>query len=355
MNGSTGSTLHTFNQLNVLGTFAGSTPSVTKQGVANLILGGASTYAGNIIIDQGALEARVGSTTPANEQLTSAGTITVNAGAALRVLGAANIGTTVTTVNTNNDGIGAIGLGYNGALPGSVSFVSTSGTVDGTLAIDVVGYSTAIDLGALGPNNRVFLGSTSGGNYTATTLGAGAGSAYRLGTGGSTLQINSPVLTGANSVIIGAVSGTPGANLLGNSGTVILNTPNSYSGGTTINGNGVLQIANAGALGSGPIHFNSGALQVNQTGLGVTGTVGLLQPFTITNDINFTGAGVLTAIAGSGNTSGAFAADGFINVGPQGQIDLTLGGTMNLAGATYQRAQHRWHGSHRHRVRPGHW
>jgi fibronectin-binding autotransporter adhesin len=58
MNGSTGSTLHTFNQLNVLGTFAGSTPSVTKQGVANLILGGASTYAGNIIIDQGALEAR---------------------------------------------------------------------------------------------------------------------------------------------------------------------------------------------------------------------------------------------------------------------------------------------------------
>jgi fibronectin-binding autotransporter adhesin len=196
MNGTTASTLHTFNQLNVLGTLAGSTPSITKQGVANLVLGGASTYAGNIIVDQGQIEARVGSTVPANEQLTSAGTITVNPGAALRVLSAANIGATATTVNTNNDGIGAFGLGYNGALPGSVTFATTSGTVDGTLAIDVVGYSTAINLGALGPNNRLFLGSTASGannaSYTATTLGVGAGSTYRLGTGGGTLQHQLP-------------------------------------------------------------------------------------------------------------------------------------------------------------------
>jgi autotransporter-associated beta strand protein len=337
MNGTTATTLFATNTLNVLGTFGGSTPSVTKQGVtSNLVLGGASTYAGNIIVDMGGLESRVGSSTPANEQLTSAGTITVNPGALIRVLSAANIGATATTVNTNNDGIGAFGLGYNGALPGSVTFATTSGTVDGTLGIDVVGYSTAVDLGALGPNNRVFLGSTSGGNYTATTLGVGTGNTYRLGTGGSTLQINSPVLTGANSVIIGAVTGTPGANLIGNGGTVILNTANSYTGGTTINGNANLRIGNAGALGSGAISFNSGQLEVNQTGLGVTTTVGLLRPMTITNDINFSGTGVLSALAGSGTTIGAFAADAFIGAGPQGQIDLTLSGAVDLAGATYR-------------------
>ncbi|MCX6839396.1 MAG: autotransporter-associated beta strand repeat-containing protein [Verrucomicrobia bacterium] len=341
MNGTTASTLNTFNQLNVLGTLAGSTPSITKQGTANLILGGASTYAGNIIVDQGVLEARVGSSTPANEQLTSAGTITVNPGAALRVLSAANIGATATTVNTNNDGIGAIGLGYNGALPGSVTFATTSGTVDGTLAIDVLGYSTAVDLGALGPNNRVFLGSSAstGGNnasYTATTLGVGAGSTYRLGTGGGLLNINAPVLTGANSVIVGAVSGTPGANLIGNGGTVILNTPNTFTLGTTLNGNAVVQVGNAGALGSGTISFNSGTLQSNQSGIGnAVNNVTLLPAMSIANAINFTGTGVLSALAGSGNTIGAFAADGFIGSG-FGQADLSFSGGVNLAGATYR-------------------
>jgi hypothetical protein len=200
----------------------------------------------------------------------------VNAGAALRVLSDANIGSTATTINTNGDGIGTIGLGYNGALSGTVAFATSNGSIDGTLGIDVVGYSTAVNLGALGPNNKVFLGSTTGGNYTAATLGAGSGSTYRLGTGGGTLQINNSVLSGANAVVVGAVSGTPGANLIGNGGTVILNTANSYTLGTTINGNATVRVANAGALGSGAISFNSGTLEVNQTGLGVTTTIGVL-------------------------------------------------------------------------------
>jgi len=171
MNGTGATTLFTTNQLNVLGTFSGATTAVTKQGVANLILGGASTYAGNIIVDQGALESRVGSTTSANEQLTSAGTISVSPGAALRVLSAANIGATVTTINTNNDGIGAFGLGYNGAVPASVSFSSTNTNVDGTLGVDVVGFSTALTQAG----TKLYLGSTSGGNYTGTTFGCGHG------------------------------------------------------------------------------------------------------------------------------------------------------------------------------------
>ncbi len=274
MNGAGASTLHTFNQLNVLGTFAGSTPSITKQGVANLILGGASTYAGNIIVDQGQLEARVGSGTPANEQLTSAGTITVNPGAALRVLSAANIGATVTTVNTNNDGIGAIGLGYNGALPGSVTFATTSGTVDGTLAVDVVGYSTAVNLGALGPNNRVFLGSTAGGNYTATTLGVGAGNAYRLGTGGGTLQINS---AGARRCELrhhrcgfrDAGRQPDRERRHGDPQHAEFVHPRYHHQRQRRPPDRQRR-----RLGSGAISFNSGTLQANQTGLGVTGTVG---------------------------------------------------------------------------------
>ena len=46
------------------------------------------------------------------------------------------------------------------------------------------------------------------------------------------------------------------------SGTVVFNSPNTYSGGTTITG-GTLQLGNAGALGSGPLTIDGGTLDVH--------------------------------------------------------------------------------------------
>ena len=116
-----------------------------------------------------------------------------------------------------------------------------------------------------------FLGSsTIGGNYTAGTLGAGTGGIYRLGTGGSTavghpLNVNAPVLTGGDSVQIGGINniGLPASSAPGqNGGWVSLNTPNSYTGGTTAR-QGTLTVADNGALGPAHLYFNGGTILPN--------------------------------------------------------------------------------------------
>ncbi len=210
---------------------------------------------------------------------------------------------------------------------------STNPNFDGTLAIDVTGYNTAIDL-VWGTNNRFALGSTLGGNYTAASSGRRG---QRLSLGHRrrpTCSINSPVLTGAIPFTVGAVTGTPGANLIDNGGQVVLNTPNAIPAARRINGNATVQHwQRRWRPRSGTIYFNSGTLQGNQTGLGVTTTVLLLQPFNITNNIAFSG-NALTGIAGPGINSGAFTADAFIAAGQIGQTDLILSGTVNLGSPT---------------------
>jgi hypothetical protein len=117
------------------------------------------------------------------------------------------------------------------------------------LGIDAFGYGAALNLTTLGSN--VFLGSTQGGNYTGATLGIGTGSTYRLGGGGGTLAVNSPVL-GSGALVVGAVVGTGATAVVNmNSGQVNLNTANSFTGGTTLNGGVALQLGDNGALGSG--------------------------------------------------------------------------------------------------------
>jgi hypothetical protein len=54
---------------------------------------------------------------------------------------------------------------------------------------DVIGFSKALDMSTLA-GGSAFLGSSQGGTYVGATLTAGSGGVYRLGTGGSTLTIN---------------------------------------------------------------------------------------------------------------------------------------------------------------------
>ncbi|MDB6120920.1 MAG: transporter, partial [Verrucomicrobiaceae bacterium] len=312
LNGSTQTTLFTAtsSDLRVYGGLAGTTPSLRKTGPATLSLGGGSSYTGPVTVEQGILESLVG-----NANAITSGAATVNPGAVLRLAAPNNVGGTI-TLNTDSFGIAILGLGYNGALPAGVSF----GVGGGTIAVDAFGFATALTTPMAGTN--LYLGSSSTGNYIASSLGVGVGGAYRLGTGGGTLNMNTQVLTGAgNAVTIGSVTGTPGANLVGSGGTVVLNTPNSYGGGTTINGNGVAQIGMAGAFGNGTIHFNGGTLQPNSTGIST-----LLAPFDVTNNIDFTSS----VVGAAGNASGAYAADAFFASGPTNSSHLKLSGNVNL-------------------------
>src|SRR5207302_7108165 len=124
------------------------------------------------------------------------------------------------------------------------------GPFAGTVGIDVTGFSTALDQTTLSSTNAsnkiVYLGSTQGGTYTATTLGVGANNTYYLGTGGSSLSINSQVLGSTNNVQFGALSNTlngTSVNLTNSGGTVILNTPQAYSGNSMFNGGQSVQVA----------------------------------------------------------------------------------------------------------------
>jgi len=133
------------------------------------------------------------------------------------------------------------GNGFNGGGKNAGSAIIALNTVS----------TQALDMSKIG-DGTVFLGSTQNGvglngSYNAATLGAGAGNAYRLGAGGSTLYVssdlvNSNVLTnrpiGGTSLIVGLPhSGLNGDNISGANGRgqVVLMTANNYEGSTTVN------------------------------------------------------------------------------------------------------------------------
>ncbi len=234
--------------------------TLTKYGTQTLtIVGDSSTYTGNVTVNQGILATLDGSTgASSGNPFGKSNVITVNPGGELRIASAQNIASqTSVTINSDGAGLGAFGMAYVGAVPTTITFNANGGPVAGTLGIDVTGFSTALDETTLSTGRAggkiVYLGSTQGGTYTAATLGAGANNTFYLGTGGSTLQINSSVLIDANpeyahygsipaSVQYTAVSNGIAGNsisLTNSSGNVFINTPQTYTGGTTVNGSNV--------------------------------------------------------------------------------------------------------------------
>ena len=104
--------------------------------------------------------------------------------------------------------------------------------------------------------------------------------------------------------------GAPAVALINNGGTVVLNTANTFGGGTTLNGGVVLQIGDNGALGTGALNFNGGTIQPDGSGLAL-----LTASRTLSNAITFAnGAGA------------SYAADAFFG----GATDLVLSGAVNL-------------------------
>jgi autotransporter-associated beta strand protein len=263
----------------------GGSASLEKFGPGTLaLLSGASTMTGPITVHQGNLISLVSSST-ATPFGTS--TVTVNPGAGVQ-LGTSNVGGGLTLTN-DLTGLATLSLGYVGAVPAFTSnYTNTSSAFSGVIGLGVVGYNLAIDQNALG-DGRTFLGSlwavnngtgvvnSASANFTGsivpstvTTLASSgfaslpAGSVYRLGGGGSTLNFNrANILTGANNVVIGAISAAIQANsttLQGGGGTIVLNAANDYSGFTTFNLGQTVQIGHNNAFGTSTLIFNGGTL-----------------------------------------------------------------------------------------------
>jgi autotransporter-associated beta strand protein len=121
--------------------------------------------------------------------------------------------------------------------------------------------------------------------------------------------------TGAGAAISIGVAGNPG-------GTVIFNSANTYSGGTWLNA-GILQVANAGSVGSGNVTLNGGAFQADG-----------LSDLTFTNNFKVNTAGGTVDNNGTVLTLSGIIANGNGGTGVLQITDTSGGfGTTVLSGA----------------------
>jgi fibronectin-binding autotransporter adhesin len=166
-----------------------------------------------------------------NEVLSAATDVTVAAGARINTNGYSE-----SIANLSGDGVIASGVGDGTLTVGDGAF---SGDIRRALAL-TVGH----ELSLTGVNT--YSGGTTIDSGAALNL-AGNGSIHGNVVDDGVLDINR---TSSTAVALDTISGTGSIQL--ENGTVILNTANTYSGGTTLSG-GTLEIGNSAALGTGTL------------------------------------------------------------------------------------------------------
>lgn len=236
---------------NISGIISGS-GLVTKSGTGTLTLSGANTFSGNKNVDAGILSAENALA------LGSSGSITVASGAALSLAGGITLARPVT--------INGTGPSNNGALRNGAG----NNTLSGTLT--------------LGSASRI---ESNSGTLTLSAATAVTGSGLNLTVGGTA------------TVFISGIVGTAAGSLTKEeNGTLILSAANTFSGGTTI-GAGIINIRNAGALGSaGAISVSNGAT------LQLQDNINFARPTTITGT-GVSGGGAIRSISGTNTISGS--------------------------------------------------
>lgn len=226
-----------------------------------------------------------------------------------------------------------VGNAINGTWDPSLTLAATQ-TV--TFAADTT-VSTGLNFNYAG-NVGLTLDSSSATAHTMTlggdvSLNTGGGTAANVTIGDSSNPLNVAlgasrtftVATNRTLTMANVISGTGFGLTNAGAGTLILNSANTYSGGTTINA-GTIQFANGDALGTGPVTANGGTLKWSYTsGNG-----------TFAHTVVVNGPTVFDVAAGNWTLNGSLSGSGTITRGTSAIVSLYLGGDNSGFTGTYQ-------------------
>jgi len=301
----------------VVGDLSGS-GSITKSGPAKLILTGASTFTGSIVLDEGSL------------QLSPAGTKVMVLGAISRSAGTvANFdpgsGTIRTTMGNTNGIIG--GWASFGADDWAVGSPDGSTLTTVTATTGYTNTSVALDDPAnyAGNNMNVDSSQTPTGAISPNTLRFNLAAANTLTLQGTNTISSGGILVGTG--VVNNLSKITGGTLNNASEMIVMqnNTANSLEIGSAITGGGAVVKFGAGTLVLSGTNSYSGQMMVNAGSLAVS------------SDDNLGGAGAVLVLNGGQLDTGAatftIAHPISLTSGDGGVITNATGGVVTISGA----------------------
>ena len=212
---------------------------------------------------------------------------------------------------------------------------STPSKVAGVIGLDTtlsLGSGTTIDL--TGFDDRVRLGTRTTAYIPTTVSITPAGTTYRLGGGGGTLNVSRVLADGSGGVVRSVDVGTSGGL---SAGIVMLNGSNTYSGDTAVNA-GTLKIRTSAAIPNGPNKGNliiAGGAKLDLNSISPT-VNGLFGDGTVDNASNIRS---VTFTIGNNNAQSSFSGiikntGAAVSVTKIGEGTLTLGGVNTYSGGT---------------------
>jgi len=325
-----------------IGNIAGSTGTATVDGAGSTWTNSSNLFVGNT--GAGTLAITNGGTVTNTD-----GFIGNNAGST----GTATVDGAGSTWTNSSDlyvgafgGTGTLNIQNGGTVTNTIGFIGYDAGSTGTATVDGAGStwtnSSSLQVGREGNGTLNLTGGVVSSSLVDLAVNVGSTGTLNFGTGGTVGTLTTTnILGGLGTAVVNfnhagsiafnqVMSGSLAVNKLG-TGTTTLSSPNTYTGGTTINA-GMLRTTNTTALGTGPVTINAGGTldpvgQLNINSLTWNGGTIASSLGTTTDLVNSTGALTLASPRTFAFTPGA----GFLAATPYQILSASNMGTYTMA------------------------